>query len=1205
VELEWVQEENYEWADLPVDSLGKPGFEMLPSSLTGITFQNSLSEDLMVANRVLLNGSGVAAGDIDGDGFIDLYFTSLDGPNVMYKNKGGFSFEDVTNQAGVSHKGYTSTGAVFVDVNGNGHLDLLVSSLSRENVLYLNDGEGHFKRSENSGLGPSNGSTTMTLADIDGDSDLDLYIANYKKRTAKDEFDINELSKRNMVKGDSIIPPYNEYYTLLDREGMSQLRETGEKDELYLNNGDGSFKRISDLENRFFDQNNSPKGLERDFGLTAKFGDLNGDGFPDLYVSNDFWTPDRIWINRGDGTFRAMDTLAIRNSSYSSMAVDFSDINHDSFVDMFVVEMLSPKHELQLQQKVQEEPQYLQVGEYRNRPRYSRNSLYINRGDNTYAETSYYSGLQATDWSWAVRFLDLDLDGYEDVVISTGFAFDLQDLDTQKRVSQAVSQGKLEFSEYILRFPSLQQQNKIFRNNGDLTFTERSDEWGFTAEDISQGMAVADLDGDGDLEVIINRMNDEAAIYENTGSGDRIAVRLKGKSPNTQAVGAKLELQGGSAGRQSRQIISGGDYVSGSDLMVTFAADTGTNHSLTITWPDGTRSEIDSLRVNRVYQIDETVIEKQPFTDNKTQFPQALFRDASDQLDHTHHEELFNELSIQPLLPIQLSRLGPGIMWLDINSDGSDELLVGTGKGGNFSIFNRWANGEFELMDLGALTGRSSGDLSGIVGWKQGNKTHLVAGLSNYEIGTSRAPSALHAQLENGKLLESTQLPGELSVTGPLAAADYNGDGFVDLFVGGRFLPGQYPLDASSRLFLNKEGSLVLDRKNSELLKNLGLVTGALFVDYNNSGSQDLVVTTEWGTIRLFENSDGEFVERTSELGLDKYQGWWQGIASGDFNNDGYPDLVAANWGENSPYQVRSSDQPPLKMFYDDFTGNGNTGIIEAYYDHNVGGYVPRRHLDDYKANGDIFSDISSNKEFANSTLTELLGYDPNRLPSKQITTVQHMLFLNDLGKGFEAKSLPAEAQFSTAFDVSVADLDNDGHEDLFLSQNFFAVAKPQQTPRQDAGLGLWLRGDGKGNFESVPGHLSGVKIYGEQRGAALSDFTDDGRIDLAVSQNGAETRLFVNQADKRGIRIQLVGPAENELGIGSNIRLVYTDGSKGPRRNIQAGSGYWSQNSAIQIMGYQNQVEAIEVRWYDGSEQKVDIKPGQWRYEIYHPMVE
>ncbi len=480
----------------------------------------------------------------------------------------------------------------------------------------------------------------------------------------------------------------------------------------------------------------------------------------------------------------------------------------------------------------------------------------------------------------------------------------------------------------------------------------------------------------------------------------------------------------------------------------------------------------------------------------------------------------------------------------------------------------------------------------------------MVAGLSNYEIGTPQAPSALHAQLENGKLLESTQLPGELSATGPLAAADYNGDGLVDLFVGGRFLPGQYPLDASSRLFLNKEGSLVLDSKNSEVLKNLGLATGALFVDYNNSGSQDLVVTTEWGTIRLFENSDGEFAERTSELGLDKYHGWWQGITSGDFNNDGYPDLVAANWGENSPYRVRSSDQHPLKMFYDDFTGNGNTGIIEAYYDHSLGGYVPRRHLDDYKTNGDIFSNISSNKEFANSTLAELLGYDPNRLPSKQINTVQHMFFLNERGKGFKPKPLPVEAQLSTAFDVSVADLDNDGHEDLFLSQNFFAVAKPQQTPRQDAGLGLWLRGDGKGNFESIPGYLSGVKIYGEQRGAALSDFTEDGRIDLAVSQNGAKTRLFVNQVDRRGIRIQLVGPAENELGIGSNIRLVYSNGSKGPRRNIQAGSGYWSQNSAIQIMGYQNQVEAIEVRWYDGSEQKVDVKPGQWSYEIYHPMV-
>ncbi|WP_372638433.1 FG-GAP repeat domain-containing protein [Fodinibius sp.] len=408
-DLEWHGEEGYRWAELSPAFFGSTGFQKLDSTDTGIRFRNFVSEERIEENRNFLNGSGVATADVDGDGRVDIYLARLEGPNKLYRNLGSFEFEDITEEANLAHEGYHSTGVVFADVNGDSHPDLLVTSLAQGNELYINDGEGRFALKGDSGLGPSNGSNTMTLADIDKDGDLDLYITNYKLKTVRDIYSAEELSTENTVRreGDSlvVVPPFDKYYGIIETEGQSYRNEYGTKDELYINGGEGAFRKVDNDKDYFMAADGSEQGLSRDWGLTAKFQDVNGDGYPDLYVANDFWTPDRMWMNRGDGTFRSIDRNAIRNMSFSAMGVDFSDINRDGAVDIFVTEMLSGNHQRRLRQLSEH------LDPIEGRPQYNRNSLYLNRGDHTFAEISNYGNVTATEWSWATNFLDIDLDG--------------------------------------------------------------------------------------------------------------------------------------------------------------------------------------------------------------------------------------------------------------------------------------------------------------------------------------------------------------------------------------------------------------------------------------------------------------------------------------------------------------------------------------------------------------------------------------------------------------------------------------------------------------------------------------------------------------------------------------------------------------------------------------------------------------------------
>src|SRR6266480_1011523 len=1192
----WHEAPGYRWRDLAVRSSGGPGFAEVPASRTGIRLVNTVTLDNALANRHLAQGGGVAIGDVDGDGLPDIYLTSNQGANALYRNQGDWRFEDITARAGVALAGRRSTGAVFVDVDGNGDLDLLVSTLGGGVVLLVNNGRGVFtERSPESGLKSQAASMTMTLTDVDGDGHLDLYVANYKTRSAMDVYPPQERAFDQVVRRVGsrfqVVPKFRKDYRVVDRPeyGLVSMQQRADPDGFYLNDGTGHFTLVPWTSGRFRDPDGRPLNAAPEyFALSEKFTDVDGDGAPDLYVCDDFEDPDFLWLNDGHGVFRAAPRLALRNTSNSSMAVDFSDVDRDGQVDIFVADMLGrgPRRKTEIRTHT---PLPKLIGQIDDRPQWQRNTLLQNRGDGTFAEIAAFAGIDASDWSWDAQFLDVDLDGYEDLLITTGHLWDVMDADTWERARTTFS--GLEWRRELAQFPKLAVRSVAFRNNGDLTFSEVGERWGFGADEaIAHGMAMADLDGDGALDVVVNRLGSPAAVFRNLASAPRVAVRLRGRPPNTAGAGSKIRLLGGPVPVQEKEVVLGGSYLSGSDPLYSFAA--GSAHDLTIEvdWRRGGRSVIHSVRPNREYEIREPPITpRAPSPEPRPLAP--WFRDVSAQLGHRHVETPFNDWARQPLRPQALSQLGPGVTWYDVAGDGNEDLLITSGRGGALAYYRNDGN-HLSRVDLHVPPAPYDETTVLPLPDRRGG-TMLLVGQSNYESRTpaeaAAVPSVLAVDPKTGAV--TPVVPGDVASIGPLAVADVDGDGNLDLFVGGRVAPGAYPEPQSSRLFRNQAGRLVLDEGNSKLFHAIGLVSAAVFSDVNGNGWPDLIVAPEWVSLKLFLNDHGRFRDATAEWGLDRWVGRWNGVTTGDLDGDGRLDIVATSWGRNTRYHVDAAH--PLLLYYGDLTGTRRWDMIEAQYDDRLRGIAPLAPL------GRLLTALPAVRfrthtfaAYAEATVSEVLGGTFRAAKHLEAATLDHAVFFNRGGK-FAAAPLPAEAQFAPAFYAGVADFDGDGHEDLFLTQNFFPTEIG--TPRYDAGRGLLLLGKGDGTLVPVPGQVSGIAVYGDQRGAALGDYDADGRLDLAVSQNGAQTKLYHNEHARPGLRVRLVGPRGNPHAIGAVLRIVY-DGSRGPAREVHGGSGYWSQDGAVQVLGVDGgkRPAALWIRWPGGVETSVPLAPGQ-----------
>jgi hypothetical protein len=694
---------------------GKVGFTLVELQLTGIQFTNQLRGDAYLTNAVAHNGSGVAIGDVDADGRPDIYFCNLQGPNELYRNAASWRFEKMDIGA-ADCAGQSSTGAVLADLDGDGDLDLLVNGIAAGTRLFLNDGKGNWAETIESGLSRTSSPTSMALADIDGDGDLDVYCAHYiDVMHLADPTTRFAMGRREgkwevtRVNGESTrIPKWKGRFEAL---ADGSVRELPERDALYRNEGGGRFKAIQDEAGVFLNEQGEPMTLPRDWGLAVMFRDINGDAAPDFYVCNDNASPDRLWMNTGAGTFRLTGSSVLRHTSRSSMGLDFADINRDGRDDFIVVDMLAREHAKRMTQLSKDYPSRASIEGVEEQPRFNRNMLFLGRPTGTFQEVGLMAGVAATDWSWCPIFLDVDLDGYEDLLVSNGFSFDVMDQDSNDQIKKSrLSEAQRKRQRQL--HPRWPTKIAAFRNDGKGMFEPKGESWGFTQEGISYGMALGDLDGDGDFDLVVNRLNEAAGIYRNEITTPRVAVRLRGLKPNTEGIGARIRVTAGGI-TQQQETISGGRYMSSDQAMRVFAADAGKEMTIEVNWRNGTRTVVTGVQGNRIYEIHHATGAKAV----REEGPEPYFKDVSDLIGHRHEEKPHDDRARQPLLPRTISKLGPGVSWFDVDDDGWEDLSIGTGGGGRISVLRNENGLRFERS--GALV-PGSGDQNGIIGWMNG-----------------------------------------------------------------------------------------------------------------------------------------------------------------------------------------------------------------------------------------------------------------------------------------------------------------------------------------------------------------------------------------------------------------------------------------------------------------------------------------------------
>ena len=1208
----WHSETGYRWRSLDVPARGRAGFTAMPATKTGIAHRNDVADEHALANRQLLIGAGVAAGDVDGDGLPDLFFASVEQPGALYKNDGGFRFTDITAASGIDTRGLSTTSATFADVNGDGNLDLLAGTLGGPIKLWIGDGKGHFGDSTiASGLPSGFAATTMTLADVDGDGDLDLYVGTYKTRNALDAYPPQLRAFDQVVRkvGDRYVvaDEWKKEYRIEDHPELGGIvrSQRAEPDLFLLNDGAGHFTREPLTSPRFTDDGGRRLAEDPDyFTLAARFYDVNGDGAPDLYVCNDFEDPDQFWLNDGEGNFRLVAPLALRESSNTCMSVDFADVDRDGHTDFFTADMMGATLASRQRQLPTNTPTPKRGGIAPDRQQWMKNMLQRSRGDGTWASIGDFAGVSGTEWTWGSAFLDVDLDGYEDLIALNGHRWDVRDADTFERIRNSVP--RVAWNREQGEFPRSATRSFAFRNNHDLTFADKSTEWGIASDDaISQGIALADLDGDGDLDVIATRLDAPPMLYRNEATAGRVAVRLAGDARNRGGVGASVTVRAASLPPQTRQITAGGYYLSGSDAQLTFATAADTTLTIEVRWPDGSISTVANARPNRLYEIQQSGARGVPDAENSGAAahprakragprtviaePRPMFEDATKLLaGHLHVDSVYDDFRRQPLLPNRFSQLGPGVAWTDVDGDGRSDLVVGTGRGGRLGVLRNTGQ-RFIPMAIGPP---AAGDLTTIIPLPDGGGrggVQIFAGQSNYE-ANSLADGALIPRVvafdpRRAAASPAQIVPGDTASIGPLAVADVNGDGRLDLFVGARVVPGAWPVSAPSRLYLRAaDGRWVLDTVNARTLAALGLVSAALFSDLDGDGRPELVTTSEWGPVRVFRNDNGRFADVTRAWGMSDRTSRWNGLSAGDFDGDGRMDLVVTSWGRNTPWQA--TPNRPYVLFVGDF-GGPTPGLVFARQDSATGKEMPLESFERIAlAVPSARRRIATFADYARASADDVLGDTRRGAVRIGATTFDHLVLLNR-GNRFEARPLPGVAQLAPAFAPVVADFDGDGKEDLFLAQNFSPTSI--ETPRFDAGAGLLLLGDGAGGFRPLPIAESGIRVYGDQRGAAAADYDGDGRVDLAVSQNGAETTLWHNARGAPGIRVRLDAGADNPFGIGAQLRA-----GNGPVREVRAGSAYWSMDDPVTVLATPTNALELWVRWPGGAEQRVPLRQGQ-----------
>jgi enediyne biosynthesis protein E4 len=1080
-------------------------FVELSHRQTGVDFTNRVENtpEFNIQNYLYFyDGGGVAAGDLNNNGLPDLVFISNKGEHKVYKNLGDFQFEDVTEASGIAGEpGSWSTGVTMADVNGNGYLDIYISRVnylnkSGANQLFINNGDMTFTdRAAEFGIDFEGYSTQAAFFDYNNNGRLDLFILNHS---------------------------FHSEHTYGQAERLRQRYDPKGGDKLFRNDGD----RFTDV-TREAGIISSALG----YGLGLAITDINRNGYPDIYVGNDFHEDDYFYINNGDGTFTESVYSLFGHTSNSSMGNDIADISNNGRVDVVSLDMMAEDHETFMRSGgpdpmiVYNAKRNFGFGEKNN-----RNTLQVNVGDApgglpVFSETAFASGIARTEWSWAALLADFNNSGYNDLFVTNGMPKRPNDLDyvaALQRVRQQYSGDELRSREYDLidRMPTIHVPNYMFRNRGDLTFEDVTRDWGFSAPSYSSGAVYVDLNGNGRLDLVVNNTNERAKIYRNNfneeEAGNYLKVKLNGPEFNSTGIGTKLVVYHENGLKYREQFPTRG-FQSSVDHVVHFGLGAVDRiDSLKVIWPGNRYEVLHNPEVNRLIeagfenasgQFDYSRFHENPaggtLLTDVTEIVNTGFR---------HRENTFDDFSREPLMPYKLSKRGPAMAFADVNGNGFDDLYLGGSRGFPGRLFLQQNDGSFiESEQPGFFTDRQSEDVDAIFFDANGNgfpDLYVVSGGNEFAGDSEELLDRLYFNDGNGRFTRSVNSVPDYAVNGSVViAADINGNGHKDLFVGGHSVPWRYGIGPQSFIFENN-GEGVFRNITEEAapgVETVGNVTSATWVQQAETGLPDLVIAGEWMSVKYFENRNGSFEDASSEKGLDRLNGLWQSVHSADLTGNGHMDLIVGNFGINS--RIEASHESPLRLFVNDFDGDGQTAPLIAY---EVNGQLkPFEQLDELSAQiPDITQRVRSYRDFSSKTIYDLFEAEKiDEALKKQVTELRSGVLINNGNGGYEFSPFPFKAQLFPVMAIYVDDLDGDGYADVMLAGNIFDV-KPGMGGRQDAGYGLLLRGNGSGSFSVVDMNQSGFFAKGESR-AILPFSSSNGRQRLAIGINNSYPLFF------------------------------------------------------------------------------------------------
>ncbi|MFZ1054766.1 MAG: FG-GAP-like repeat-containing protein [Opitutaceae bacterium] len=1134
---------------------GKTLFTIIPPEESGLRTENAY-DDPAIWGRLSREfdlgavGTGVAIGDYDNDGLPDIFVVSKTGSCRLFHNLGNWKFEDVTEKAGVGDHGAAAKiwkqGATFVDVNNDGLLDIYVCRFNAPNLLYINQGDGTFKEEAHAyGLDVTDGSVMAYFYDYDRDGWLDVFIQT----------------------------------NVLDAAAHPE----GQRNYLFHNNRNGTFTDVTDR---------SGIAPVRAHGNSAVWWDFDGDGWPDLYVANDFAVPDALYHNNRDGTFTDVIARVMPHSPYSSMGSDLGDVNNDGRLGLLVADMAEPGH-VEDQRAMAESKARMRVpDEGSNEVRqFPSNALFLNTGTGRSLEAAHLAGLDATGWTWAPLWEDLDNDGRADLFATNGM---YREIHNQDMISRRAMAGSPLAREQIVRSsPVFAETHQAFRNLGGLSFENVSSAWGLDQNGVSFGAALGDLNGDGNMDLVYSNYQGGVTLLRNgSDTGHRIICALRGTRSNRFGVGAKVTLES-AAGVQVRTLTLGRGFMSSSEPIVHFGmGEDALVRRLTVEWPSGAVQTFENLPADRRFIVTEP--SGPPAAPAPAPRPEPRFAEMSQaaNLSWTAPEDSYDEFLDQRLLPAGFNRRGPAIAVGDLDGSGLDGVCIGgttrqarrvllpTGAGA-------WAPAESPA--LAAPPDVDDGPLLLFDANGEGRADLLVtAGGASLPAGAPEYQPHLFLNDGHGHFRPAPDgtLPPLSISAGAACAADFERDGRLGLFIGGRVSPGLYPAPPLSALLANRGGRFVdVTDAVAPMLRHIGMVTSALWCDVDGDGWPDLLLTLEWGQVRYFHNDGGKrFEDWTEKAGFASAgTGWWQSIATADFNADGRPDFVVGNVGLNTQYHA--DPEHPALLFSGDFSGRGSDEIVEAYYED--GQLYPRRSRSDLGAAiPSVLKRFKWNNDYARATLPEILGADRLAAATRLAATeLRSGVFLSQPDGRYRFEPLPRIAQIAPADGIVAGDFEGAGHADIYVVQNSYAPAPA--IGRFDGGLSQLLRGDGRGHFSPVPPIESGLVVPGDAKALAVLGFDNDGWPDFLVSRNGDATLAFRNRgvAGLHSVRVVLQGKPGNPQAVGARVTAEYADGAS-QTSEVSAGSGYYSQSTAALYFGFAdgNPLRRLRVRWPSGA---------------------